>query len=96
MPAPKEQFRAPLADALALAYPGGPGKEAKVSLSTRTASAKLEGAVVTAAGIHAPAKVEFRAGESVRLGWVASPLGRRRRCGSGCATAKVPGAPPPS
>ncbi len=71
MPAPKEQFRAQLADALALAYPGGPGKEAKVSLSTRTASAKLEGAVVTAAGVHAPAKVELRAGESVRLGWVA-------------------------
>jgi DNA-binding NarL/FixJ family response regulator len=71
MPTPKEQFRAQLAEALALGYPGGPGKQAKVSLSTRTASAKLEGAVVTAAGIHAPAKVVFRVGETVRLGWVA-------------------------
>jgi DNA-binding NarL/FixJ family response regulator len=71
MPAPKEQFRAQLAEALALAYPGGPGKQAKVSLSTRTASAKLEAAVVTSAGIHAPAKVDFRAGETVRLGWAA-------------------------
>jgi DNA-binding NarL/FixJ family response regulator len=71
MPAPKEQFRAQLAEALALAYPGGPGKQAKVSLSTRTASANLEGAVVTSAGIHAQAKVDFRAGETVRLGWSA-------------------------
>lgn len=71
MPAPKEEFRAQLAEALALAYPGGPGKQAKVSLSTRTASAKLEAAVVTSAGIHAPAKVDFRAGETVRLDWAA-------------------------
>jgi hypothetical protein len=67
MPMSKEQFVGRLEGAVALAYSPDEGPAADVQVSSRTAQVKLQGAVVTPAGVHASTAVPFLPGETVRL-----------------------------
>src|SRR5882757_5932970 len=67
MPMSKEQFVGRLEGAVALAYSPDEGPAVDVQVSSRTAQVKLQGAVVTPAGVHASTAVPFLPGETVRL-----------------------------
>jgi len=69
MPMPKDQFLARLVAAVGLSWSPEAGTPAPVSISTRTSTARMEYAAISAAGIEAPGELPVKSGETVRLSW---------------------------
>jgi hypothetical protein len=69
MPMPKEQFVARLLASLGLSWSAEAGAPAQVSVATRTAASKVDKAIVSPAGVEAPAELPLKSGETVRLAW---------------------------
>ena len=67
MPMPKEQFVSRLADSVGLSFAADSGATAPVSVATRSASSRLDRAMVSALGVQAPSQLPFKPGETVRL-----------------------------
>jgi hypothetical protein len=69
MPMPKDQFLARLVASVGLSWSPEAGTPAPVSVSTRTTTAQMEYAAISAAGIEAPGELPVKSGETVRLSW---------------------------
>ena len=69
MPMPKDQFVARLVASVGLTWPTAGGSPAAVSVATRTATTRVDGALVTPLGVEAGGELQLKAGETVRLSW---------------------------
>jgi hypothetical protein len=69
MPMPKGQFMERLQGSLELSWAPEPGSTVAVAVATRTATTKIDQAMVSPAGVESTAGLPLKAGETVRLSW---------------------------